>query len=146
MQKRTAALAVLAVCGLAGLRGLTQDKKPPQSAAEFTIPPEETKRENPVKPTPPSIAEGRKMYMTQCAMCHGKEGDGKGDLVEDMKLKLKDYRDPDALKGMTDGDLHYILVHGKGDMPGQEDRMDARQCWNLINYIRSLAKGKATSK
>jgi hypothetical protein len=27
-----------------------------------------------------------------CAMCHGDEGDGKGDLAVQMKLELKDWR------------------------------------------------------
>jgi len=143
MGKQAAALALLAFFGLTGYRALTQEKKP-AAPAEFKIPPEEAKRENPVKPTPTSIADGKRAYATQCAMCHGKDGDGKGDLAEDMKLKLLDYRNADALKGITDGEMFYILTKGKGDMPGQEGRMKPDQLWNLINFIHSLAKGKAS--
>ena len=46
-------------------------------------------------------------------MCHGKDGDGNGDLATDMKLKLLDYRDPASLKDLTDGDLFYIIKNGK---------------------------------
>lgn len=148
MGKQAGVLAVLSLCGLTGFRMLAQEKKPapPASAqAEFKIPPEEVKRENPVKATAASIADGRHAFTSQCAMCHGKDGDGKGDLAEDMKLKLRDYRDPDALKGVTDGEMFYILTKGKGDMPGQEGRMKPDQLWNLINYIHSLAKGKPSA-
>jgi len=86
------------------------------------------------------------MYTSQCAMCHGTAGDGKGDLAEDMKLKLMDYRDPEGLKGFTDGDLFYILTHGKGQMPDEGDRLTVTQKWNLINYIRSLAKKTTPEK
>ncbi len=145
MAKKFAALASFALLSFSSVLLYSQDKKAkpaPAPAPEFKIPPEEAKRENPVKPTPPSIAEGRHSYTTQCAMCHGKDGDGKGDLAVDMKLTMKDYRDPDALKGMTDGELFYILNKGKGDMPSEEGRMKPEQLWNLINYIRSLAKSK----
>ncbi len=127
-----------------GVAGFTQEKKEPQKEpAEFKIPPEEAKRENPIKPTSASIAQGKHLYSSQCAMCHGANGDGKGDLAIEIKLKTRDYRDPTALKDMTDGELYYILNKGKGQMPDQGDRLTAEQKWNLINYIRSLAKKEA---
>ncbi len=136
---------VTIVCGLVllGLAGSSQEKKkavqePPP--AEFKIPPEEAQRPNPVKPTPDSVAEGKRLYGFDCAMCHGKEGDGKGDLAEAMGLKLRDYRDPAALKDLTDGELFNILAKGRGKMPGDEGRMKPQQLWHMVNYIRSLAK------
>lgn len=73
-------------------------------------------------------------------MCHGANGDGKGEVAVDEKLKLKDYRDPAALKDMTDGELFYIIKNGKGQMPPEGDRLKAPELWNLVNYIRSLAR------
>ncbi len=143
MRMRAAAVSALLVLALAGLLSARQEKK---EAAAFKIPPEEAKRENPVKATPASLADGKKAFTTQCAMCHGNDGGGKGDLASDMQLKLRDYRDPDALKDMTDGQLFYILSKGKGDMPGEEDRMKPEQRWNLVNYIHSLAKKKTASE
>ncbi len=72
-------------------------------------------------------------------MCHGENGDGKGEVAVDEKLKLKDYRDPAALKDMTDGELFYIIKNGKGQMPPEGDRVKVPELWNLVNYIRSLA-------
>jgi mono/diheme cytochrome c family protein len=92
------------------------------------------------------ISVGRRLYGSQCAMCHGKEGDGKGDLAEVMALKLRDYRDPGALKEMADGELFYILSKGKGKMPGEGERMNKTQRWHLINFIRSLAKKETPPK
>jgi mono/diheme cytochrome c family protein len=145
MSKGAAAVLVLILAGLPGAplaRQPVQQAAAQAPAAAFKIPPEEAKRVNPVRPTPASIASGKHTFTTQCAMCHGATGDGKGDLVADMKLTLRDYRDPESLKDMTDGELFYILSKGKGDMPGEEDRMKPEQRWDLINFIRSLAKKK----
>jgi mono/diheme cytochrome c family protein len=108
-------------------------------AAEFKIPPEDAKKENPLKGNAGAIADGKKLFSSQCYLCHGKDGDGKGELAEDMKLKLVDYHDAAALKDKTDGELFYILAKGKGDMPGEDDRLSVTQRWQLIAYIRSLA-------
>jgi mono/diheme cytochrome c family protein len=123
----------------------SQELKPPAAdakptPADWNVPPEEAKRENPVKPTEASIAQGKKLFGYQCAMCHGEKGDGKGDLAATMQLTLIDYTQPDSLKDWTDGMLFYAIEKGKGKMPGQEGRMKDQQQWNLVNYIRSLAR------
>ena len=118
-----------------------QEKKP-----ECKVPEEAAKVENPVKAEAGSIREGRRMYDTQCALCHGKAGDGKGDLVESMGLKLRDYRDPAALKDMTDGALFHVLKKGCEQMPGEEGRIKENQLWNLVNYIRSLARKETVAQ
>ena len=149
MHRLAAILCLLLLVVAAGLSQGTQEKKenvPAQAPANLLIPLEEVKRENPVKPTEASLADGKKLYGYQCAMCHGDKGDGKTELAESMKLTMKDYTDPAALKDFTDGALGYILEKGKGKMPGQEGRMSANQKWNMINYIRSLAKKPAEAK
>jgi mono/diheme cytochrome c family protein len=121
-----------------------QDQKP--AAAEFKMPPDAVKAPNPVKATVASVALGKKTYGYDCAMCHGKDGGGKGDLASDMKLKMLDYTDPAALKDITDGELFYIIKNGKGDMPAEGDRAKPEEIWNLVNYVRSLAKKDAAAK
>jgi mono/diheme cytochrome c family protein len=118
----------------------TPGEKAPAPAAVAKIPPEALKVVNPVKPTPASIAAGKKKYGYDCAMCHGADGDGKGDLAIDMKLKMKDYRDPEALKSVTDGEMFYVTKNGSSNMPSEVDRLKDDEIWNLVNYIRALAK------
>lgn len=136
---RVVAALVLLCCAVSA----RQEQKPP-AAADYKIPPDASKLPNPVKPTPASLAAGKKSYGFDCAMCHGKDGDGKGDLASDMKLKLLDYRDPASLKDMTDGDLFYIIKNGKGEMTGEGDRNKPEEIWNLVNYVRSLAQKNFT--
>jgi mono/diheme cytochrome c family protein len=125
-----------------------QGAAPAQTAAPAVsaIPPAAVNQPNPVKPTAESIASGKKMYGYDCAMCHGGTGDGKGDLAGDMKLELADFRDPKSLKGKTDGELFYVIKNGRGQMPAEGTRVKPDMIWDMVNYIRSLAKTEAAAK
>ncbi len=130
-------LAVLVfVCALAAQQSQPPAKTP---APEYKIPPEAAQKANPVKPTPESLAKGKKMYAIDCAMCHGEKGDGKGDMASDIK-NVTDFTNPDALKNRTDGELFYIIRKGKGEMPPEGDRVKDEEVWNIVNYIRAFAK------
>jgi mono/diheme cytochrome c family protein len=93
---------------------------------------------NPVKATGESLAQGRKYYGYDCAMCHGQTGNGKGDV--DSGDKLPDFTNPASLKDKTDGELFCSLKNGKGHMPLERIRISPNELWNLVNYVRSLAK------
>ena len=148
----TKSFVLLSMSFLVGLPAGTQNPPKPapssQSApsaqskapAEYKIPPDAVKQTNPVKATSESIAAGKRMYGYDCAMCHGTSGDGKGDLAGDMKLQLADFRDSKALEGATDGQLFYIIKNGKGQMPAEGTRAKDVQIWDMVNYVRSLAK------
>jgi len=132
---------ILVVCGVLWLSVCQQEKKPGEEKSGAEKNAEDTsKLVNPVKVSPESLAQGKKVYGFDCAMCHGKEGAGDGDLAESMHLKLKDYRDAAVLKGLTDGEMYTIIMNGKGQMSGEEGRMKPEQVWNVVNYVRSLAK------
>ncbi|MFZ0798342.1 MAG: c-type cytochrome [Terriglobales bacterium] len=118
-----------------------KDQPPAKAPApEYKIPPGDATRVNPVKPSMESLAKGKKMYGYDCAMCHGKDGDGKGDMASDYK-NVTDFTNPDALKNRTDGELFYIIRNGKGDdMPPEGNRAKDDDIWNMVNYVRSFAK------
>lgn len=122
--------------------GWTQTGKTGGSGASpySPLPVSEVRRPNPVKPTPESIAEGKKIYGYDCAGCHGANGDGKTDAGKQMKIP--DFTDPDALKDHTDGQMFYVIKNGRGAMPLEGDRVKEEQIWDLVNYVRSLAKKK----
>jgi mono/diheme cytochrome c family protein len=96
---------------------------------------------NPVKATPESLSRGKKIYGYECALCHGEDGSGNGDLGSKMKTKLSDLRDPAALKGYTDGQIYSIINQGKGEMEGEGARVKPEDTWSLVNYVRSMAHG-----
>ena len=111
-----------------------------QPAAPTAVPTDVAAQVNPVKPTAASQAFAKKMYGYDCAMCHGANGNGKGDLAVEQKLSLKDYTDPAALKDMSDGELFSIIKNGKGQMTAEGDRLKSDDVWNMVILVRSFAK------
>jgi mono/diheme cytochrome c family protein len=115
-------------------------QQPTAAPAASGIPADAAHVVNPVKPSPESQAHAKKQYGYDCAMCHGANGNGKGELVGDLKLTLKDYTDAAALKDLSDGEIYYIIKNGKGQMTGEGDRAKPEDIWNLVIYVRSLSK------
>jgi mono/diheme cytochrome c family protein len=113
---------------------------PAKTVPEYKIPPDAAEKQNPVKPTPESLAKAKKTYNIDCALCHGEKGDAKSDMSSDMK-NITDFTNPDSMKGRTDGELFYIIRKGKGDMPPEDAaRAKDEEVWNLVNYVRAFAK------
>ena len=100
------------------------------------------KEANPVKPTPESLTRAKRWWNLDCAMCHGKNGDGKGETAKEMKLNIADFSDPATLKDRTDGELYYIIKNGHQDMPPEGPRIKTEEGWDLVNYVRSFSKKK----
>jgi mono/diheme cytochrome c family protein len=121
----------------------TTTQKTPAYAA---IPVEAAKQPNPVKSTPESLARAKKWWALDCEMCHGKNGDGKGETAKEMKLQIADFTNPATLKDRSDGELFYIIKNGHNDMPAEGPRIKTEENWDLVNYIRSLPNKNAGAK
>lgn len=136
---RPAAVAVLVLLAAAGLPG-----NPGHAAAADeqrpVIPEAEKNRRNPVPNVPEAIESGKILFQSQCAMCHGKTGDGRGDLALEIKIRVPDITSPTLQKRRTDGEWFYITTHGHKDMP-PEKRLVDQQKWEMILYMRTLVKG-----
>lgn len=112
---------------------------------QFVFTPEQKALKNPEKFTEESVEKGKKLFATQCAMCHGKTGSGKGDLAEVMHVNPPDLTKPETLGKRTDGELFTIINVGSESMPAEEKRLKGFQTWNLINFLRTM-EGKKPAK
>jgi mono/diheme cytochrome c family protein len=120
----------------------TPPAEKPNGSISGAIPLDAIQKPNPVKMTADSVARGKRLYGYDCAMCHGKAGDGKGDVATDMKLTMSDFTNPGTLKGRTDGELYYIIKNGRGQMPPEGDRGNPKVLWDVVNYVRWLSNQK----
>jgi mono/diheme cytochrome c family protein len=131
MASRAAIFCALLCSALFGCSG-----KP---KVQTKIPQEEIDRKNPVESNAASIGEGKQLYLaTDCALCHGKDGDGKGVEAKDTNMNVHDWRKAQNLEHFTDGELSYLILKGKGRMPAYDGRETPEQVWQIVNYIRSL--------
>lgn len=137
------ALSVTLVC-LTLLSAQQSQPAPKATSPSYAaIPVEAARQANPVKSSPESLARAKKWWALDCAMCHGANGDGKGTLATDMKLKVADFTDPNTLKDRTDGEIFYVIKTGHQDMPPEGDRIKPEENWDLVNYVRSLSTALA---
>ena len=132
--RKLVTLAILSVSVFSAATLLAQNASSDSCANPEAV----TKMVNPVKPTAESLAQGKKYYGYDCAMCHGQTGNGKGEV--DTSEKLPDFTDPSSLKDKSDGELFCSLRVGKGHMPLERIRITPNELWNLINYVHSLSK------
>jgi mono/diheme cytochrome c family protein len=143
-------IAIAISIGVCSVQEKAQEKPAETPVAATTTPPATSpapapvKKENPVKSSPEVLAAAKKVFGYDCAMCHGESGNGKGDLVESMSLKMKDWHDPAVLSGISDGDIYDLIVKGKDKMVGEGDRLAPAKVWGLVHYVRTFAKKSNT--
>lgn len=114
---------------------------PQDTPAPDKIPADAAAAVNPVHAAPESLARAKSRFDVDCGLCHGVAGDGKGDVVADLKLPMKDWTaSPSALDGMKDGEIFYIIKNGNGKMPPEAGRAKDEDLWTLVIYVRSLAR------
>ncbi len=112
---------------------------PPPRIKPVTVPAAEKERKNPVPNVPEAIEAGRVLFTSQCHLCHGKGGEGRGELARELGMTMADFTNPKWQTKRTDGELFYITTHGHGDMP-PEKRLLEQQVWETIHFIRTLGK------
>ena len=104
----------------------------------WASPKAESTRINPIKLSSESILTGAKLYQSNCASCHGKNGTGDGLASVNLKPKPANLR---AMAGThPDGDFAYKIKAGRGSMPGWKYLLSDNEIWHLVNYIQLMSK------
>lgn len=106
--------------------------------------PEATQVKNPVAASPDSIAAGKAVYQRYCATCHGLNGEGGSG--SDISPPAPDLTDAEWKRGSTDGEIFFVIKNGvppELNMEPWADRIKDPDIWNVVNYVRSLAKNKS---
>jgi len=87
------------------------------------------------------LAEGRGLFVAQCAGCHGLSGDGHGQDSPALGSPVPDLSDLRALAERTDEELFAATSDGiRGTpMPGFGRMLDEGARWSLVAYVRSLS-------
>jgi cytochrome c oxidase cbb3-type subunit 3 len=96
---------------------------------------------NPVAATPDSVDEGKRIYQRFCASCHG--ANAEGGAGNDLIPAAPDLTDREWKHGATDGEIFDVIKNGVPpdlNMIGFGDQLKDTDIWNVVNYLRSVAK------
>ena len=104
-----------------------------------------------------NAANGKKLYLTYCFLCHGKSGKGDGFAASVQPTKPRDLTNDAYMSTRTDQQLFDAIsgggaaFHGTMTMPYWRESLTKEQIWDLVAYIGSISKepagpwGKTTS-
>ena len=90
---------------------------------------------NPTPVSDSSLANGRRHYQINCAVCHGRAGAGDGP-VTTFGLPAPSLL-TDITKNRSDGYMYGIIRNGRGLMPTY-NRIEDMDRWDVVNYLRGL--------
>jgi mono/diheme cytochrome c family protein len=90
---------------------------------------------NPTPVSPASLANGRKYYTINCAVCHGDLGQGNGPAVQYGMAGISIVMD--MTRNRPDGYIYGIIRNGRGAMPTY-NRIEEMDRWDVVNYVRAL--------
>ncbi len=80
--------------------------------------------------------DGKKLFNSKCAHCHGKKGDGNGTMVESGAYAgVPDYAN---LKHLSDGQIFYSIYYGKGMMGAHASILTKKEIWTLVHQVRKF--------
>ena len=105
---------------------------------------------NPLPPlTPEQATEAERLYLINCAICHGPKLDGNGPLYKggDGPYPAK----PAQLVGdakyeaMPEGQMYYSVTYGKNLMGSYASQLATHERWMVIAYIKSKQKPAAAA-
>ena len=103
--------------------------------------PEAARITNPVAATAESLADGRRLYQRHCASCHG--ANAEGGAGNDLIPAAPDLTDKEWKHGSTDGEIFSAVKNGvppELNMIPFGDQLKDSEIWNVVNFVRSLAK------
>jgi mono/diheme cytochrome c family protein len=97
---------------------------------------------NPVPADARSLANGRKYYTINCAVCHGESGKGDGPIVAKGFPGIPLAGPASPTPARADGYIWGMIRNGRGLMPSY-NRIEELDRWDVVNYVRGL-QGKYT--
>jgi len=106
---------------------------------KFPSPPYADTIINPLRGNTNSVVEGKKIYVQFCVTCHGSKGKGDGIAAPGLPKPPADHTSAFVQK-QKDGALFWIITAGNNPMPSYSKILTDIQRWEVVNYIRTLAK------
>jgi mono/diheme cytochrome c family protein len=88
---------------------------------------------NPYRPTAQTLDEGKALFETYCAVCHGAQGRGDGPIS--AKIPPPPSYVSDRLMQFPPGRFFHVITLGTGKMPSYASQLSADERWKIVTYV-----------
>jgi cbb3-type cytochrome c oxidase subunit III len=96
-------------------------------------------------------ANGKKLFLTYCFLCHGTEGRGDGFAAKNLQVRPRNLTNDAYMSTRTDEQLFEAIsaggaaFHGSIAMPYWRESLTEQQIWDLVAYVRILHRNPAVT-
>lgn len=91
------------------------------------------------------MKESERLYLVNCAICHGSKLDGNGPLWKDGSGPFTSAPKNLMTLDMPDGQMFYSITYGKNMMGSYASQITDKQRWMVIHYIKAQQAAKSAS-
>ena len=90
----------------------------------------------------PNLSRGERLFVENCAKCHGLEGDGKGPSAAELDPPPRSFQDP-RMNQLAPHQLFNALTFGvEGtEMPSHLESLSDQERWDIAFYVMTLRDG-----
>ncbi|MBS1788030.1 MAG: c-type cytochrome [Acidobacteria bacterium] len=93
---------------------------------------------NPETSNAESVEAGKTLYARYCASCHGPQAKGDGGMALSGGTP-SDLTDDQWDYGSTDGEIFVAIRDGvSADMQAYKEKLNEKQIWQIVNFLRSI--------
>jgi mono/diheme cytochrome c family protein len=84
--------------------------------------------------------EAARLYLVNCAVCHGAKLDGNGPLYKGgsgpYAAAPRNLLTDPVVTGMADGTMFHSITYGRNAMGSYASQLSSQQRWMIVHYIR----------
>jgi len=91
------------------------------------------------------LKDAERLYLVNCAICHGPKLDGNGPLWKDGNGPFTSAPKNLMTLDMPDGQMFYSVTYGKNMMGSYASQITDKQRWMIIHYIKAQQSAKSAS-
>jgi mono/diheme cytochrome c family protein/Tol biopolymer transport system component len=97
---------------------------------------------NPLPVNAQSVLAGQKLYLANCAVCHGASGGGDGPAAAGINPRPANFTQHMVPGKHTDGQVFLWIKNGYPNtaMPAWDKRLADEQIWQLVSYLRTFGQ------
>jgi mono/diheme cytochrome c family protein len=95
---------------------------------------------NPYTPTQRTLEEGKALFETYCAVCHGAQGRGDGPISG--KIPTPPSYVSDRVLQFPEGRIFHVITRGSGKMPSYAAQLSADERWKVVTYVHNVLQAQ----